>query len=61
MTATDSVHGRLKRARTTLSPEQALAAALAVAALGFTLLALQEPAAHEAMHNFRHAAGIVCH
>jgi len=61
MTATDTVHGRLDRARTTTTPTQALATALAVVALGFTLLALQEPAAHEAMHNFRHAAGIVCH
>ncbi|MXR40597.1 CbtB-domain containing protein [Halobaculum sp. WSA2] len=61
MTATDSVHGRWNHARTTITPAQALAAALSIAALGFTLLALQEPAAHEAMHNFRHAAGIVCH
>ncbi|WP_435064242.1 CbtB domain-containing protein [Halobaculum sp. EA56] len=61
MTATDTVHGRWEHARTTVTPARALATALAVAALGFTLLALQEPTAHEAMHNFRHAAGIVCH
>jgi membrane-bound metal-dependent hydrolase YbcI (DUF457 family) len=33
----------------------------AVAALGFALLFVQEPLAHDAMHNFRHGAGIVCH
>ena len=61
MTKTDTVHGRLALARTNLSPAQAAATLLSVAALGFTLLLLGEPTAHEAMHNFRHAAGIVCH
>ncbi|WP_196219600.1 CbtB domain-containing protein [Halorubrum sp. BV1] len=60
MTA-NTVHDRLALARTALTPTQVLSALLAVAALGFTLVMLQEPTAHEAMHNFRHAAGVVCH
>jgi cobalt transporter subunit CbtB len=60
-TATDTVDGRIERARTELTPGQAAAGLLLVAALGFALLFLQEPLAHDAMHNFRHAAGITCH
>lgn len=60
MTA-NTVHGRLRLARSTLTPTQVLSALLAVAALGFVLVMFQEPTAHEAMHNFRHAAGVVCH
>ncbi|UIO99832.1 CbtB-domain containing protein [Halobaculum sp. CBA1158] len=61
MTTADTVHDRWELARTNLTAAQAATAALTVAALGFAMLFLQEPAAHEAMHNFRHAAGIVCH
>jgi len=62
MTATtDTVRDRIDRARVELSPGQ-IAAGLALgAALGFALLFLQEPLAHDAMHNFRHAAGVACH
>jgi cobalt transporter subunit CbtB len=60
-TATDTVDGRIERARTELTPGQAATGLLLVAALGFALLFLQEPLAHDAMHNFRHAAGITCH
>jgi cobalt transporter subunit CbtB len=60
-TATDTVDGRSERARTELTPGQAATGLLLVAALGFALLFLQEPLAHDAMHNFRHAAGITCH
>lgn len=57
----DTIHGRIERARIELTPTQvALGLALA-ASLGFTLLFLQDPLAHDAMHNFRHAAGITCH
>lgn len=57
----DTVHGRIKRARIELTLTQ-VALGLALAALlGFTLLFLQDPLAHEAMHGFRHAAGITCH
>jgi hypothetical protein len=60
MTA-NTVHDRLRLARTELTPAQILSALLAVAALGFVLVMFQGPTAHEAMHNFRHAAGVVCH
>ncbi len=58
---TETVTGRIEQARTELSAGQ-LAMGLAVtSAIGFVLLFLQEPLAHDAMHNFRHAAGIACH
>lgn len=60
-TATDTVHGRIENVRTRVDPVRLAAGLLLVAALGFTLLVLQEPLAHDSMHNFRHAAGIVCH
>lgn len=59
--ADDTVHDRIEGVRAELSPGR-LAVGLAVAAaLGFTLLALQEPLAHDATHTFRHGAGIACH
>lgn len=61
MTETDTVHDRIARARRDVTPTAALMAAALAAALGFTLLFLQDPLAHDAMHNFRHAAGITCH
>jgi hypothetical protein len=60
-TATDTVHGRIEHARSRLTPAQMGAGLLLIAALGFTLLFVQEPLVHDSMHNFRHAAGITCH
>ena len=61
MTATETVHDRVDFATESLTPTQ-LAAGLAFAALaGFTLLFAQDPMIHDAMHNFRHAAGVTCH
>lgn len=61
MTQTDTVRSRIARAQTDVTPTiAALALGLALA-LGFTLLFLQEPLAHDSLHNFRHAAGITCH
>ncbi|WP_435066683.1 CbtB domain-containing protein [Haloplanus sp. C73] len=57
----NTVHGRFERVRTELTPMQMAAGLLFVAALGFTLLFVQEPLVHDSMHNFRHAAGITCH
>ncbi|EMA06370.1 hypothetical protein C438_06652 [Haloferax denitrificans ATCC 35960] len=37
------------------------AGALFIAALGFTLLFVQDPLVHDSLHNFRHAAGVACH
>lgn len=60
-TASDTVHDRVEQARTELSPTQVAVGLALVAALGFALLFVQEPAVHDSMHNFRHAAGITCH
>ena len=61
MAATETVRGRIDHARGELTPTQVAAGLLFVAALGFTLLFAQDPMVHDAMHNFRHAAGIACH
>jgi len=60
-TANDSVHGRIEQARVELTPTQLAAGLGLVLALGFALLFVQEPTMHDAMHNFRHAAGVTCH
>ncbi|WP_435197339.1 CbtB domain-containing protein [Natronomonas sp. EA1] len=60
-TANNTVTGRIEQARFELSATQVAVGVALVAALGFTLLFLQEPAAHDSLHNFRHAAGITCH
>lgn len=60
-TATDTVHGRITEARTTLTPTQVAIGLALVLALGFTLLFVQDPLVHDSVHNFRHAAGITCH
>ncbi|MFC6837516.1 CbtB domain-containing protein [Halomarina ordinaria] len=61
VTANDTVHGRIGRARTELTTAQVAVGLAFVAALGFALLFVQEPTLHDSMHNFRHAAGITCH
>ncbi|WP_336337462.1 CbtB domain-containing protein [Haloarcula brevis] len=59
--ATDSVHDRLDRARAGLTGPQIAIGVTLVAALGFTLLFVQDPMLHDSLHNFRHSAGITCH
>lgn len=61
MAAQETVQGRIENARSELTPTQVAAGLLFGAALGFTLLFAQDPLVHDAMHNFRHAAGIACH
>lgn len=61
MTSNDTVSDRLDLARSQLTTTQIAAGLAFGAAIAFTLLFLQEPIAHDATHNFRHAAGIVCH
>ncbi len=61
MAAPETVQGRIEYARGELTPTQIAAGLLFGAALGFTLLFVQDPLVHDAMHNFRHAAGIACH
>ncbi len=60
-TSNETVHDRFHSARLTLSPIQLASGLAFAAAIAFTLVFLQEPLAHDAMHNFRHAAGITCH
>jgi hypothetical protein len=57
----DTVLDRFESLQTDLTPVQIGAGVALGVALAFALLALQEPVAHDAMHNFRHAAGITCH
>ncbi|WP_226007255.1 CbtB domain-containing protein [Natrinema salinisoli] len=61
MTTTETVHDRIGTARDELSTGQLLAVFAFVAAATFALLFLQDPLAHDSMHNFRHAAGVICH
>ena len=61
METNDTVHSRFETARTELTALQVATGLLFAAAIAFTLIFLQEPLAHDAMHNFRHGAGIVCH
>ena len=60
-TDTETVHGRVDYASSSLAPTQMALGLALVAALGFTLLFVQEPMMHDALHNFRHGAGITCH
>jgi len=57
----DTVADRIETTRAEITPTTALAILGFGAAITFTLLVLQEPLAHESLHNFRHAAGVVCH
>lgn len=57
----DTVHGRIADVQTRTDPVRLAASLLLVAAIGFTLLVLQEPLVHDSLHNFRHAAGVVGH
>jgi len=58
---TETVHDRIGTAHDDLTTGQLVAGFAFVAALAFTLLFLQEPLVHDSMHNFRHAAGVICH
>lgn len=58
---TESVHGRIGRARGEVTAAQTALGLSVVLAVGFALLFLQDPTAHDALHNFRHAAGVTCH
>lgn len=58
---TDTVAGRVATARSRIDLTTALTAVALATALGFTLAFLQEPLVHNALHDFRHGAGIVCH
>lgn len=55
------MYERIALARSELTGPQLLAGVGLLALLGVTLLFLQEPAAHDSLHSFRHSAGITCH
>ena len=57
----DTVHDRFAHARTALTAGQLATGLGLVAAIAFALVVLQAPEAHDSLHNFRHAAGVVCH
>ncbi|RKD97384.1 CbtB domain-containing protein [Halopiger aswanensis] len=61
MARAETVSDRIDTARSDLSATEIAAGLAFAAAIAFTLVFLQEPLVHDAMHNFRHAAGIVCH
>lgn len=58
---TETVAGRVSQARVELTPVQLVTILAIAAAIGFTLLFLQDPLAHDSLHNFRHSIGITCH
>lgn len=58
---TETVRRRIDHARTALTPTQMAVGLGLIAALGFTLLFVQDPMVHDALHNMRHGAGITCH
>lgn len=61
MTRTETVSDRIETARTELTATQLAAGIAFAAAIAFTLVVLQEPLVHDSTHNFRHAAGVICH
>lgn len=61
MNDTDTVRRRIARTRTAYTSTQLVLGLALVAATAFTLLFLQEPTAHDSLHDFRHATGIACH
>lgn len=58
---TDTVRRRIDYAKTTLTPAQMAVGLGLIAALGFTLLFVQDPMVHDGLHNIRHGAGVTCH
>ena len=57
----DTVSDRIAAARTTVSPTRLGLGLLVVTLALFLLVFAQEPLVHEAMHDGRHVAGVVCH
>jgi cobalt transporter subunit CbtB len=59
--AQPTVNDRIEYATDSLTPTQIALGLTLLAIAGFALLFVQEPMMHDAMHNFRHAAGVTCH
>jgi len=56
-----TVSDRFAQARHELTAREVVIGLALIAALGFALLVMQDPLAHDSLHNFRHSAGITCH
>ena len=56
-----SVRGRVATLCLEHSPARLAVGLGLLALLAATLVAVQEPAVHEALHDFRHVAGVTCH
>jgi len=61
MAATHTVSDRIAQASQELSATEVAVGLALVSGLLFGLLLLQQPLAHDGLHNFRHVAGVVCH
>lgn len=57
----ETVEDRLAHALGSASPWALLGGLAVLGLLGAALVAAQEPGLHSAVHDFRHATGIVCH
>lgn len=60
MMANETVNDRLEHVQTTLTPTQLAIGLGLILAISFGLTFLQEPMVHDALHHFRHGAGITC-
>lgn len=60
-TANETVRDRIDVARAALTPTQLAVGLGLIALVGGTLLFAQDPMVHDALHDFRHTAGITCH
>lgn len=56
-----TVSDRVRTTNIDVSPTQLLVFLGFTAALGFTLLFMQEPLLHDSLHDFRHSIGMTCH
>jgi hypothetical protein len=61
MAATHTVSDRIAQANQELTRWEVAAGLALTVGLLIGLLLLQQPLAHDGLHNFRHAAGVVCH
>lgn len=61
MAATETVHDRIEFATDSLTPMQVALGLSLITSMATLILFAQEPLVHDAMHNFRHAAGVTCH
>lgn len=61
MATTETVHDRIEFATDSLTPTQMVLGLGLTTLMAVLVLFAQEPLVHDAMHNFRHTAGVACH